>query len=342
MLRDRTIEAGARAHPTDLLEKPMFPRPLRALVAPILLVGALLPHHAEAADGLVWTWEGERRYQIKADLQLNEWMFLRARNNADVRISEIQIGVDTVCASVSKVGKKAFELNCRLEDVQLLASTVGADSGKILPILDELEEQYRLATVNLVFTEDGRIRNIGLDGLDKRNRRINEIQETMRLLIARVFASFDLQLPKKGDDGGKAWKQQSLLSMSFPSTFGTMGAAEVRSEVVKTEGSVVEVMTKGTGTLGPAEMITVGAGAPERPKNLYELELRGLATFDTQQGTLLERQYMVDGMPTPSSLAAEAGAGVSYVQAVRLVLIPEGEAPPPLGPNAETDPRRAL
>ena len=46
------------------------------------------------------------------------------------------------------------------------------------------------------------------------------------------------------------------------------------------------------------------------------------------------------GWITPSSIAAEGYAGVSYVQAVRLELI---EGPPPeLGPNKEIEPTRDM
>ena len=69
--------------------------------------------------------------------------------------------------------------------------------------------------------------------------------------------------------------------------------------------------------------------------------LEGLPDVTIEDATTqIEHVYLVDGMPTPSSMAAEGGEGISYVQMTRLELLPEGKALPNLGPNEEAGPTR--
>lgn len=311
---------------------------MRKILLSLVLCALSLP--AAAADGLLWRWpEGEvRRYHIKADVRLSEWLVLRKEANSDLRLAQFLVGVNTSCSPVARVGKRAWELDCKIDDVQFIGATTRADSGKLLPILDELDDKLVGASMQIIFGEDGRIRNVGLEGVDKSWRRAILMQETMRLMLTRAFASLELQLPKKGDAKGRSWKQKGGHVMAFPSPYGTMGLAETTHQVSKTKDGLVQIASKGRGVVGPGEMITVRPGEPERPKNLYDLRIEGVATFDTTSGTLVERQYLVQGEPTASSVIAEGGGGVHYVQAVRLVHVPAGQEMPPLGPNQEAQP----
>lgn len=187
----------------------------------------------------------------------------------------------------------------------------------------------------MIHGADGRLRNYNLEGLSKEWRRENRMIETLRLVLGRAFASFDMQLPKKGEARGKPWRQTGVLAMSLPSASGSVGQSSIDHEVKKVEGNRVEILSSGRGIVGSGEMIAVQPGAPERPANMYDMSLQGFALFDVELGTLVDRQYVVQGAPTASSIASEGTEGISYVQAVRLMLIPEGEQAPALGPNRE-------
>ncbi len=291
---------------------------------------------AHAVTGLAWQWqEGvQHRYLLQVQVRLSELMWFKATLNREVRVVEFRANVITNCRCNGALGKKAWRVNCKIEDIALQAAPVVQEAGLLQAVLDEMATNYRGATAQLQFMTDGRLRNIDLEGVDKRNRRIAEIHETMRLILVRALAPLDLQLPKKGDDGERGfWKQSNVLAMAFPSNQGTMGSSSVEHRIVKQEGDILTLNTEGRGTLGTGETIIVAN--QERPKNLYDMSISGSAEFDRGRGVLLRRDYMVQGMPTASSLMAEGAQGIPYVQAAHVELIAPGQPLPELGATKE-------
>jgi hypothetical protein len=302
----------------------------------LALVGLLgISATAGAVTGLEWQLGDQPvRYLITARIQLPELMWFNAEVNVETRVSEFQVDLVTRCAPTGEVGKKGWELACAVEDIALRAAPTASDSGRVLPVLDEWDQKFLGATVQLQFNRDGRVRNLDLEGVVANDRRTSEIRETMRLVMARVFAPLDLQFPKKGDDQDQSWKQRSTTVLEFPSNVGSMGAAVVRHTVVGSEGSVVTIETTGRGTLGSGEMVEVAPGQMG-PANLFEMSLAGRARFDTARRVLLDRDYAAEGIPSASSRNADGREGYPYVQVAHLELVEEGTEPPPLGPNQE-------
>ncbi|MBW1878085.1 MAG: hypothetical protein JRJ84_06975 [Deltaproteobacteria bacterium] len=306
------------------------------LARALVLVGALSTSgRAGAVTGLEWQL-GEQpvRYLITARVQLPELMWFNAEVNVETRVSEFQVDLVTRCISAGEAGKKGWQLICAIEDIALRAAPAASESGRTLLVLDEWDEKLLGATVQLLFNRDGRLRNVDLEGVEASDRRTSQIRETMRLVMTRVYAPLDLQLPKNGDDRDRGtWKQGSSVVLEFPSDVGSMGAAVVRHTVLAVEASVVTIETTGRGTLGSGEMVQVAG--QERPANLFEMSLAGRARFDTARGVLLDRDYVVEGRPTASSVSAEGREGYPYVQVAHLELVGEGVEPPPLGANQE-------
>lgn len=307
---------------------------MRIAVVFAVLLGALAPRPAAAGEALAWTWDTPRRYHLAADVKLAEWLRFTKSHNVDARVTSFLLRVVTTCEDTGRGGKRNFDLACRIDDVQIEAQSTRSDAGRLLPILDEIDGKLVGATVRVLQGADGRIKNYDLEGLDKDWRRENLMVETMRLVIGRAFASLDFGLPRKGDVA-KPWRQTGVLAMAMPSAHGSIGQSTVDHQVGSIDGSRVEISSSGRGIVGAGEMITVQAGGAERPANMYEMTLQSLSVFDRELGTLVDRQYLVEGAPTASSIAAEGTAGTHYVQAVRLVLIPDGEEAPALGANRE-------
>jgi len=307
-----------------------------------LILGGLWASPAAAADGLVWNWDGDvkRTYLLRSQVLLPEFMQFNKERNRDARVTEFLVSIITTCNATEKLGKDKYELKCVIDDFAMSGSPPKSDAGKLTAIFDEMDAKLvDGGWVQIIFATDGRIMDYDLEGVDKSNTRNRSIQENMRLLLGRVFASMDMQLPKKGVAPDVPWEQKSSpLAMHFPSEFGTFGSADVHHQITKA-GDSPEIATSGRGTLGPGEFISVRTGS-DRLKNQYDLDYRGVAVFDTKSGTLTEHEYLVEGMPTPSSMAAEGGEGVGYVQMTRLELLPEGQAAPALGPNEEVAPTR--
>jgi hypothetical protein len=295
-----------------------------ALVA--LLGGSATAH---ATTGLVWQWPEEgRQYSIQAEVHVAEAFWMRSEFNLDIRVTEFRFFAVTTCKPAANIGKSAWELQCTLDDVAVSAAPASANEAQreaLQGVLDEWDKKYTGAFVQMSFKNDGRVRQLDLEGVKKGNRRLNEIHEAMRLVAARGFSGFDLQLPKKGDDKGKGqWKQNSPLTMKFPSDKGTMGSADVVYEVESEKAGLVKIVSSGRGTLGSGEMIVVGD--VEQPKNLYKMTLGGQAVFDTTSGLLKVHEFMTEGTPTASSELGDGFAPLKYVQALRLAEV-SGVAP---------------
>jgi hypothetical protein len=181
---------------------------------------------------------------------------------------------------------------------------------------------------------NGRVRTIDLEGVDKtRNQRFSQIAETMRLLMVRAFAPLDLELPRKGDDKGKGtWRSDTMLATRLPVEAGTMGQVPVSHAITATDGSVIAFSSKGKGVIASGEMRVVNN--VEVPAVTLDLSYEGVARFDTATGRLLERDYLVDGRETASSLTADGTAGTIYVQSARLLLLGPDDRPtlPESGP----------
>ena len=61
-----------------------------------------------------WKWtEGQtRRFFIQVQVQLAEVLVFRATSNTDVRVTEVQLNINSDCKAVSPVGKRGWELSC--------------------------------------------------------------------------------------------------------------------------------------------------------------------------------------------------------------------------------------
>ena len=307
-----------------------------------LVLGGLFGPPAQATEGLQWQWgdSDQRAYMIRSRVFLPQFMQFNKERNGDARVTEFVVTVITTCSVVDKVGKDRWELKCSIDDFSIAGAPPKSDAGKLMEVFDEMDQKLvNGGWVQMVFSADGRIVDYDLEGVDKSNTRNRHIQENMRLILGRLFAAMDLQLPLKGVDSDQSWEQKSSpLAMHFPSASGTFGASDVVHQVTKSAGDRAEIATSGRGTLGPGEFYSPRTGS-DRLKNQYDLEYRGITVFDTANGNMVEHEYLVEGMPTPSSLAAEGSEGIGYVQETRLELIPE-DTKPVLGPNEEIAPQR--
>lgn len=294
---------------------------------------AMAPAQAWATTGLQWQVDGPLRYEIDAQLQLPQLMMLRAQRNDEARVSEVRLSVVTTCTPSEVLGKRGWELSCTLDDIAIALAPHDLDRAPAERILEDWDGMLTGATVEIVLWSDGRVRSVDLEDVTLRdqNRQTNNIVETQRFLLARAFAALDLQLPKKGDDKGrKVWTQRESLVLGLPTSMGTMGSAVIDHAITATEGTVVEITTRGRGTVASGE--TVSVGGEERPADFFEMTLEGTASFDTEAGAMIARDYATRGTPTASSLTSAGAEGYPWVQVVTLRrLLPDAEVT--LGPN---------
>ena len=275
------------------------------------------PAGAVEHEGLVWQWDDDehRRWYLETEVHLPLIMWFVADQNRQARVVTFQVRTILDCAKQKELNRRSWMVECAVEDFALIAAAVSADEGELAPILNEIDRKLSAATLQVVLRRDGRVVNIDLEGVEKKNRRISRMTENLRLVMARVIAGMDLQLPKQGKTKDP-WLQREALLMATPSVVGTLGAAELVHGITHTEGAVRIIESAGTGTLAPGEQGAMGA-----TRNLYTMQIAGMAVFDTQQGLLRERVWTVLGKPTASSEVSEGGAGLPYWQRGRLLLL---------------------
>jgi hypothetical protein len=302
------------------------------LVCLLLMAATALPvRDAGATTGLEWQWGSSgHRYRVATRLNVPTLLTFMAEQNRSVRVYEVQLDLVTRCV-VADTMSSSWELHCLIEDAALMGRPVGSDDAETLgPILEEADAALTGKFAQIVFSADGQVKNVDLEGVSKADERSASIAENLRLLLLRTFSALDLELPKKGDDKGKGtWKQDNLLATSMPSSQGSMGSVTVVHSLVVTDGApIVEINSTGRGTVASGEMANVHG--EERPMNTYDVEYVGVAHFDTALGVLVDREFLVDGRVTASSVSTDGLGTAPYVQATRIQLIADGAPAPAL------------
>jgi hypothetical protein len=201
------------------------------------------------------------------------------------------------------------------------------EEGLLQPIVEGLDEILTGAVVQLVVRPDGRVVNLDLENVSRRNNRVGVINENLRLVLFRAFAGLDLQLPESGEGGN--WPQYGAWLMAAPSTNGSAGTSEIVHSVVDRGPGGVTILSGGRGLIVP------GGG-----ENLYEARMWGKAVFDPRTGRLLDRTWTVVGGPTASSFIAFGAAGYPYVQHGRVVAL-TGDETWDVGQSVELPPGEA-
>ncbi len=309
-------------------------RPLLLLLTVLISVVAL-PARAmvPVAEGLIWKWgEGvERTWVIENEVQLPAYIWVMAEFNKEARLLAFATRMVVTCKEGRPYSKRATEVDCRIDDFAMKGAAVEGDRGLLLPILDEVDTRLTGATLQVILRHDGRVTNIALHGTPKSNRRVNLMQETMRLILSRAIVGFDLHLPKNGAAPDGVWAEFGGMLMSAPTDRGSQGSAETAHLVERVDGDLAVIESAGRGMIVPAEDGSVH-------RNFFDTRLEAVAVFDLKQGMLRERVWSAFGTPTASSTITVGGAGIQYLQSGKIRALDPGAPRPDLGPNIEVLP----
>ncbi len=290
-----------------------------------LLLGASLAVAAEpVADAselasqswpaLEWSWDAQERHRwyFETEVQLPSHMWFNSFSNKEVRVSAFQVKMMVSCGDAEEVNKKTWDVHCTVEDIGLRAAALPADQGRLAPILAEWDERLTGMSFDLVQKRTGRVVNMGLDETG-RNRRDNEIHQNYRLVLMRLLAGLDFQLPRSGVLSG-GWPQYESQLIAVPSVTGSAGALEIIYHPVQvTEEEQVVVRAAGKGLIVPPDAM-----------NQYDARYEGVLVFDASMGMLTEHQWTMIADPTASSIASEGADGIPYGQRGLLRYLPPG------------------
>lgn len=266
-----------------------------------------LQSSAAEPPAYAWDWSREHRMFLESNTQLPVVMWLATPFNHQARITAFDLRLVTTCGDAQVLNRRLTEVSCTIDDVALSAAGLRQEQGLLAPILVELDEMLTGTVVQLQVNQAGRLANIDLEGLDRRNNRGGWINENLRLIVSRAFAGLDLPLPT-GEE--RSWAQYDSWLMRAPAANGSSGGAEiVHSEVARDNGSAT-IASAGRG------VIVVGEG-----QNKYDTRIAGETRFDMRAGRISDRTWTVVGGPTASSSIAFGTAGYAYVQTGRVVAL---------------------
>jgi hypothetical protein len=292
---------------------------------------------ASATTGLAWQWEEDetRQYVVRADVHLPGGRPMFAEKNIDAYFTRAKVVLLLSCAPKATMGKKGWLMKCDIDDAALSAEPLPNSIGLVEQVIPEWTNVWiNDAWVEFNLTRDGRVRSIDLEGVDKSIRRKQFIWESMRQLMVRALAPFNLQLPKKGDDKGYGyWVQQDHIGLTLPSNQGSLGGVNViqkLTELPDLPENVSFIVSHGEGTIATGEEV-----GDVSIRNSYGMVLDGSGRFDREAGVLLESQFYAEGRATASSTQAEAGLNAGYYQTSYVQLLAEGAEAPSMGPSEE-------
>ena len=174
---------------------------------------------------------------------------------------------------------------------------------KVQKILTEADEKLTGAKLQIQVSDDGQVQNVDLEGLEARDQRAARINETLRILLSRMMAGFDMKLRKWNNLSEGQWVEYNaeLMAMPTPDFVASRGASLLIHQLNKYRGELV-VQSVGRGT------ISYGDGSSE---NFFSTRFNGVSIYDPEEGYMTERIWSLFGTPTASSAIADGGAGLA-------------------------------
>ncbi|TNE84260.1 MAG: hypothetical protein EP330_30100 [Deltaproteobacteria bacterium] len=271
---------------------------MRPHTAALLALAVALPATASASD-LTWKWDQgqHRRYFMQTGIKFQSNFPMGAAIKYGFSAQDLLV-TSIVDCEATELRKKKTTLLCTIERVELLAGAGNAASTEeIQAVLDEWRTKLTGATYTTTMTPDGRLGPGELDGVSwpSENRRTNRILNGMEQVVDRLFASLDVGLPKVGSAWEDGWVAKNHQSMMIPTSSGGNGMNKVQFTIDGTEGSFVDALTRGEGTI----MEGVDANTPRA----FSFEMDGIVRFDTERGELAAHAYRSTGTLTANSVA---------------------------------------
>lgn len=276
-------------------------------------------HAVQADDELVvygdlfarWA---DTRWYVETELHYPTWSVWAANQNRQMRVVAFQVRTVIACEKDWKLSRKRYEVLCRLEDIGIQAvSMEGPKFKHAQTILDEMHGKLKGAALQLQVRDNGRVTNIDLEDMpDTRNRRENQIQESLRQVLSRLILGFDMKLRKSNFLSTGQWVENRSGLLSMPSNTLTPASGLVVHQLNGYKGHIV-VQTKGEGQI----LDDNGAN--------YAVDLSGVSIYDEEQGFMTERVWSLVGRRTAESFMTYGTAVADYAHSGRLRMLGDEE-----------------
>jgi hypothetical protein len=265
---------------------------------------------------------GVAQYHLEGLVDTPRTFVHQGVDNLEARAIRHLLSADTTC-SATPTGKK-WSVDCVLQRVSIQGASLAGEEAALGMILADYERRLKGQTVHLKVHSDGRILALDIKGLEKTDKRSGVILSTLNLLMRRLFAPLDLQLPKKGVEQAKPWKQRGHpMALELMSHTGTAGGSRIEHRLV-TAGGEIRILSEGRGVVSPGDALEAGTGA------MMKMETQATGVWSSERGLLAWRRIETSARYTVSSYSSAAG-GVDYRHTGWAALV--GEDGQLLGPD---------
>ncbi len=268
-------------------------------------------------------WDGTR-WAMATELVVPHPIWLMADRNRSVRVKALQIHSVLACEKDWKLTRRRWQVHCTMEDMGIQAVPVAEDRKyeHTQAILDEIDAKLTGASLQLQAKDNGRVVNVQLEGVEADNRRERNSAETLRMILSRLIAGWDMKLRRGNFLGEGQWVEYDNQLLAMPSHMRSLAGGIVVHQLHKYKGHRV--------------VQTVGEGHLLDDLNYsYKVDLQGVSVYDYDEGYMTERVWYVYGERTAAGFYAAGTASLDYWHAGRLLM---------LEPDQEFDvgPTRAL
>lgn len=281
----------------------------------LLVIPSVARADDEVEEIVVWgdlfaRWD-DTRWFVSAELGLPIPLLFARDENIAFETRELAMAMVYACSKEWKLTKRRFEVTCTVEDFGVRAAVdewevTERDVERAQRVLDEIDAKLTGAALSLQVADDGRVTNIGLDGVPKDNRRESAIHESLRLLLTRAFVGFHLKMQKYNQLDQRQWLEHNSTIMNLP---GSLGSNRIVHSLDRYGGHVV-VQSVGFGmtTVGLANFVT---------------DFVGVSIFDDVEGFMVERVWTLQGKSTASGFFDQG----TYFQAGRITMLGDADDP---------------
>ena len=245
-----------------------------------------------------WSTAKAVRYHAESRVETPKSIPWNAYTNLEAYATVTDVALDMTCDGAPT--KKQVVVKCHL-DKATVAGTASKkqEQEQLDKILREWSEHLTGADVMLTVGTDGAVSLFDLEGLERSNAREGEVIEQQRQLLRRVFAPFDIAVPKTGATEPKVeWKhkgaplQMGLLTMT---SMAVGGATSMTHTVERVDGNDAYIVTSGHSVMG----------TPENNLQKVDLIAHGQARYDLAAGLIAYSDLDLNGELTAGSIDSQ-------------------------------------
>lgn len=240
-------------------------------------------------------WDGTR-WLIKTEIVFPIAMHFADSANHEFWADALQVRTVIACDKDWKLTGKRWQVHCKIEDIglQFVVSSRKLATGTVQDFIDLLDRRLTGGDLQLQVTDDGRIEAVDLEGVTKRNAQEAALFESLRQVLMRITAGFDMRLRKFNDLRPGSWIEYTSKLMTMPDFIddtAAQGTSMVGNKLSRKDGHIiVESQGKGVASFGQGQLT-----------NTYSTKLASVAVYDDQNGYMTERVWAMNARPTASS-----------------------------------------